>query len=235
LNAGVWPEPDFALYDVLAWAEGYSAVLQTDVGMHPQTPTVLNFLLPAAASISVLVTDELSSPIAGALVCALQTDGIGAGSSVWAETDSSGEAVLANLQAPGTYQVSVGLDVSRLPAGGTYALAPGDSVSDELVLILAPRISGVVQDSITGLPIAGASIYVTGPDSEIQSDVGTDAEGRYRVYGVRSPATYSIEAVAAGYLLASTSVQVSGQGETEAPLLKATPEEHHGAYLLVLL
>lgn len=99
-------------------------------------------------------------------------------------------AVVLRAAAPGYQTVGAG---AAMPAGGTIIFSPklpvGDSAADGV------SVQGTITDSISGAPISGATVEVTGP-STVQ--VETAANGSYRLDGL-APGEYQLQATAVGY------------------------------------
>ncbi|MBI3946298.1 MAG: carboxypeptidase regulatory-like domain-containing protein [Armatimonadetes bacterium] len=232
--AGETMSPDGTEHAVVVSAEGYSAAMLQWIRVEPEATATADLELEATGSISVTVHDErgYAYPLAGVLVSAVQTDGVGA-TDVLVETDGLGQAVLGNLQAPAYYIVRVGLDGSRDAIQEGISVAPGEAVARTFMLPLRPRITGVVWESVTGQPVPGASVYVIGPGHEFESNVVADAEGCFWIYGLYAPAVYTVQAVAPGYLPASVEVSVPWEGEFEAALPPLLPPDSAAAFLLL--
>lgn len=195
-------------YSVSAGANGYSDQAQT-VTVGPGQDAVQNFALAPAGVGNVVghVTDANTGlAVAGATISHL-----GGGTT----SDSSG-----------TYSLSA------LPDGDTILTASASGYVDQSVSVnvtsgdatvqdfqLTPKpgsIGGVAIDSVTGLPIVGASVAYSG------GTTSTNASGSYTFPGV-AEATYTVTISAAGYGAQSAQVSVGPgaaavQNFTLAPL-----------------
>jgi hypothetical protein len=175
------------------------------------------------ATFSAVVKDEAGNPLPEVVVSVTQTSGLRAGMGVVSATNSAGEVAFSDLQAPATHQVDVLPGPAYSSLSRTYSVVPGDAITDIFTLSLVARITGLVLDSASGQPIANASVYVWGPNDEVERVAWTDTTGRYTVYGLYWPATFSVEAMAEGYSPASTTVDVTADAEFQAPTLYLAP------------
>lgn len=177
-----------------------------------QTTADINFALapivtpppPGSGSITGVVTDSLTGlPIFNAMVTACRTNSCG----VRAFTDSNGVYLIENLSA-GDYQViasarnyrtkryptAVAVVSGQITTGIDFALVAGNTPPPPSN---PGTISGVVTDSVTGMPIAGA--IVVAHNRRLTRRAITGADGTYTITNLRA-GTYRVSARADGYL-----------------------------------
>ncbi len=149
-------------------------------------------------AISGVVTDSVSgNPIAGANVCAMTRHGGGR-----AVTNQNGEYVIQNLR-PGYYRVTASAPNYFPKHYPDSVLVVDGQTTPNINFALAPYelpqrggISGIVTDSITGNPIAGANVSACGPSC---GHAVTNQNGEYLIENLL-PGDYRVNASARGYL-----------------------------------
>jgi hypothetical protein len=200
------------IYQVTASAPGY-ATSTTPVSVTAgATVTGANFaLIPATGSITGRVTDKVTSAnIAGASVTCTGTPTCSG-----TTTATDGTYTLSNLAA-GTYTVQVvasgyGTQSASVPV--TAGLA-----TQNFNLVPNPgSITGTVTDSVTGVPISGASVTCTGTLTCTPTATGSD--GTYTLSNL-TEGTYQVTFAANEYGSQSPNVNVGPGGTaTESPVL----------------
>jgi uncharacterized surface anchored protein len=201
-------------YAVKASAQGYChRMYPTPVAVVAgQTTVDINFALapittpppPGSGSISGVVTDSATGlPIYNAMVTACRTNSCG----TRAFTDSNGVYTIQNLT-EGNYQVIANARNYRTKHYPTpVAVVSGQTTANIDFALVASNtppppanpgtISGVVTDSTTGLPIAGA--IVVAHNRRFTKRAITGADGTYTITNLRA-GNYRVSARADGYL-----------------------------------
>ena len=178
-------------YAVIILAEKY-AQQGASVTITAGDTTTLDFqLVPLDGTLIGIVTDsETSEPIAGAVVN-------GNGSSV--QTDTSGTYQFA-LSA-GNYTITVSAE-GYVQQGASVTITAGDTTILDFQLVpLDGTLIGIVTDSETSEPIAGAVVNGNG------SSVQTDTDGTYQF--TLSRGDYTVTASAEGYAQQEKSVTIT--------------------------
>ena len=184
-------------YLVGAGASGYTATTQA-VTVGPGQAAVQNFALGQAGvgTVGGKVTDAATgSPVAGAKVSY-------AGGST--TTDSDGMYNLTSLPDGSTTVTATRTGYTDQSA--VVVITSGGTTAQDFALDPLPgSIGGVVTDSLTGLPIAGAPVMYPGGATR------TNAAGAYSLTGV-AEGSYTVIAAATGYVQQFKQVSV-GAGE----------------------
>ncbi len=201
-------------YSVKASAQGYRyQMYPTPVAVTAgQTTVDINFALapiatpppPGTGSISGVITDSLTGePIFNAMVTACRTNACGSR----AFTDSNGYYIVQNLT-EGDYQVIANARNYRTKRYPTNVAVVSGQTTAEINFALAAAntppppanpgtISGVVTDSVTNLPIAGA--IVVAHNRRFTKRAITGADGSYTITNLRA-GSYRVSARADDYL-----------------------------------
>jgi protocatechuate 3,4-dioxygenase beta subunit len=173
-------------------------------------------------SISGVITDSATgAPIIGAMVTAGTNHMCGAR----AFTDSTGAYTILNL-ADGNYQVNASARNYRPAHYPTPVVVANGANTPDINMTLAPRgtpppppnpgsISGVVTDSVTGLPIFHAMVNVHLRHFERRAF--TDSTGAYTIPNLR-PGNYRVMSMAPTYMpkmYADPVIVVGGQATTD--------------------
>ena len=166
------------------------------------TTLIFSFLYAGNGAISGTVTDSLTGlPIANAQVIARKINGPGGGRAV---TDENGYYIIENL-APGLYTVAAHAHnyyPKHYPE--PVEVVAGQTTSDinfQLKPYTPPppgergSISGIVTDSLTGLPIANAIVKACGPSC---GQARTNENGEYIIENL-IPGEYQVTATARNY------------------------------------
>ncbi len=139
------------------------------------------------------------------------------------QTDSNGDFSLIEL-APGSIDLSLSLSgyQSRsltivAPAGsqvelGVLAMQADDPATDS-------QLAGVINDTLNGLPLSGATLRIDSLNLSVRSDV----DGRYQLEGI-NVLEFIVSVSAPGYLTRNTQVVLSAHGSQRADFsLEAAP------------
>jgi hypothetical protein len=168
----------------------------------------------SAASVDITITDSASGqPLAGAIVTAGDQQ---------ATSNDKGVARIDRPDDPTTIIVQA---VNYEPMHGTI---DKNSKTTQSVALRSSTVSGVLTDSTTGAPIAGARVTVMNADGPTELTTTTGADGSYSINNVPSGA--SIEFDADGY--ASATQPVNNAPQVSASLAAAstpTPEPTESA------
>ena len=180
-------------YDVSASASGYAAqTLSVTVG--PGQAASQNFALApfGVGTASGQVTDAVTGlPVAGATVSYVGGT---------ATSDSGGMYTLASLPDGNTTVTATHSGYSDQSA--VVVITTGSTTNQDFALAPLPgSIHGVVTDSVTGAPIAGAAVSYSGGAAT------TGANGAYSLAGV-TEGSYAVSVSAAGYNGQSPQVSV---------------------------
>jgi hypothetical protein len=194
-------------YDVSASASGYTAQTLT-VTVGPGQAASKNFALAptGVGTVSGVVTDAVTgSPVAGATVSYL------GGSTT---TDSGGLYTLASL--PDGNTTVTATHAGYTDQSAVVVITTGSTIEQDFALAPLPgSIGGVVTDSLTGRPIAGAAVSYSG------GAVTTNGSGAYSFTGV-TEGSYAVSAGRAGYSGQSQQVSV-GPGANAAQNFPLAP------------
>jgi hypothetical protein len=173
-------------------------------------------------SISGVITDSATgAPVIGAMVTAGRNSMCGGR----AFTDSTGAYTIVNL-ADGSYQVNATARNYRPAHYPTPVVVANGANTPDINMILTPRgttpppsnpgsISGVVTDSVTGLPIFHA--MVVAHLRHFERRAVTDSTGTYTIPNLR-PGNYRVMSVAPTYMpkmYADPVIVVGGQATTD--------------------
>jgi hypothetical protein len=192
-------------YQVNVVATNYVSQSVNSVSVTPGATTTKNFaLVPNPGSITGTVKDSVSStPISGATVC-ISTGGTCSGTSTTTAADGT---YTLSLLAEGSYQVTASaIGYSSLSA--TVNVAPGTPTTYGFALTAGPgTISGTVTDSITGLPIGGATVCISTSGTCGSTSTTTAGNGTYTLSNV-APGSYQVTASATAYVTQSTTTNV---------------------------
>jgi len=163
-------------------------------------------------SLTGLVTDAVTMlPIAGATV---------------AVTDSSNAVHTVTTDATGHYSVTVlptgpatvtASQIGYGSAGANPTIVAGANIQN--LSLTANTLTGIITDSLSGLPIAGASVAVI-DSAGVNTSIVTGPSGAYSVSGIAAGAA-SVTANMVGYSSANASPVISAGANTQD--LKLTP------------
>ncbi|HUI92063.1 MAG TPA: carboxypeptidase regulatory-like domain-containing protein [Chitinivibrionales bacterium] len=216
-------------YNLVASAAGHTAkTVRTVVAAVDITQDFLLVGLPAGVAISGSVKDSVSgTPLAGGKVY-LRTGGIIGGTIIdSAVVGTNGSYSLDSVQ-PGTYSVIA------TAAGHTSKTVNGvavanTAVTEDFMLVGLPAgvtVSGLVDDSIRGTPLAGAIVYLrtaagAGGGTILDSAVA-GSNGSYTIDSVQ-PGNYRLEATATGHTAKTVAITVAAAPVTQSFLLASLP------------
>ena len=195
-------------YQVNVVATNYQSQSVTNVSVTPGGTTSKNFaLVPNPGSISGTVTDAFTTfPIANATVCT-GTDDTCATFSSKTTTASDGTYTLSGLT-EGSYQVNVVAVPYASQTATNVSVTPGGSTSKNFALVPGPgTISGTVTDSVTALPIGGATVCISTSGVCGSTTTTTVGDGTYTLNNV-APGSYQVTASATAYVTQSTITNV---------------------------
>ena len=160
------------------------------------------------------VTNTVSGqPIAGAIVMVVDS----ANMTNTLTTDAGGHYVVTNIAA-GIATVTASL-AGYITATASPTIVVGPNTQD--LGLTANTLTGVVTDALTGLPIAGATVYVTDRSSVVHT-VTTDAAGHYGVTNLPTGSA-TLTASQTGYASATSNpIIVPGLNTQDQPLTANT-------------
>ncbi|WP_281658304.1 carboxypeptidase regulatory-like domain-containing protein [Halobacillus sp. Cin3] len=199
-------------YILTAAIAGYAAATTGVVVLAGEIASVDLFLVEDPASINGTVTDINGMPIQGASVRVVDRNGTVVGIGF---TSADGAFAIGNLP-PGSYTL-----IFRAAGFGDFVtgviLSQGEAtVVDAVLEAFAGTVTGIVFDTRTDLPVAGARLEVRRLEdgsTTIVTGTSSDSAGAYIVRGL-SPGVYTITASVTGYGTNIVTVVVE-TGETE--------------------
>lgn len=128
-----------------------------------------------------------------------------------------------NLPA-GTYEVDVPATTQFQAFVGQVTVPAQGSTRFDIDLQPKPgAVDGFVKDATTGLPIAGATVVITGATSVTLS---TDVNGHYQTPGSLQGGTYTVTVSAFGFVTATATIYVAGPTTVPDILLQPVPPSH---------
>ncbi len=149
------------------------------------------------------------SPVAGALVSAIDNDQVGSGSGS-AVTDADGHYLLSGLPV-GTYRIEVLSEQFAPLARQLVTLSDNATVPLSLALAPGASLSGTIRNS-AGAVISGALVQAFLTNGLAGRSVSSDAQGRFSLTGL-APGNYHLVASAAAHGMASlTNIAVPYSG-----------------------
>ncbi|HAA22965.1 MAG TPA: hypothetical protein DCP28_30950 [Cytophagales bacterium] len=185
---------------------------RTSVRVEHGSPTYLLMNLTPKASLTVAVNDASSSqPLENAQVIVTSVDGV----SQPKQTNGVGSVLFEGLSGG-----VVLLEVSRDGYDGrlvSFYVPPGDPSVVTVELIVLGGIRGLVRDTETELPIAGATITLMSTLDQRLSD----GDGRF-MYEALEAGNYTLQTEASGYRTGSISALVAN-GIVATPVLELEP------------
>ncbi|MFC7370130.1 carboxypeptidase regulatory-like domain-containing protein [Fictibacillus iocasae] len=177
-------------FNVTANASGFG----TDSRSVTLTPGETEFtqlsLLPNPGSITGIIRDAAGTPVAGATVRVLDSTGAFVATVL---SDSSGLYLVPGLSA-GSYQVNVNAEGFQTVVEGAQVVSNTATTLNITLSTVPPgAVQGIVTSSVTGLPIAGASVQIRllSPSGPIFATTLTDPEGEFFVHGLQPNTQYS--------------------------------------------
>ena len=180
-------------FDVSADATGYTSQTRSVLVGAGQAASQSFALAPAGVGgVTGQVTDAITgSPVVGATI-----------SHLGASTTSDSNGMFSMSGLPDGDTALIASRTGYTDQSATVTVTSGDPINQDFQLAPKPgSIGGVVTDSVTGLPIAGAAVtYYDGATT-------TNASGGYSFAGV-GEASYTVTVSAAGYTGQSTPVSV---------------------------
>ncbi|SDW98907.1 Carboxypeptidase regulatory-like domain-containing protein [Marininema mesophilum] len=169
-----------------------------------------NLLANPASVFGTVTNQSTGSPIVGAQVTIIDIAGVIITTTI---TDGSGNYTINSLS-PGAYRIQVsatGFSTIFLSLVVTLGSAQQRNIS------LPPNsgtLSGTITDSMTGAPLANASIKVVGPEGFTVAETLSALDGSYSVTGLQ-PGVYSVTFTEEGYASKTFSATIhSGQTTT---------------------
>jgi hypothetical protein len=134
----------------------------------------------SAASVDIAITDSASGqPLSGAIV------------TVGDQQATSNDKGIARIDRPDDPTTIVVQAVNYEPMHGTI---DKDSKTDQAVALRSSTVSGLVTDSATGAPVAGARITVMNSDGPTELNATSGSDGSYSINNVPSGASLQIDA-----------------------------------------
>jgi hypothetical protein len=134
----------------------------------------------SAASVDIAITDSASGqPLAGAVV------------TVGDQQATSNDDGIAKVKRPDDPTTIIVQAVNYEAMHGTIDKS---TKNEQAVALRSSTVSGVLTDSATGAPIAGASIVVTNADGPTELNTTSAGDGSYSITNVPSGASLQIEA-----------------------------------------
>ncbi|MBD7965920.1 carboxypeptidase regulatory-like domain-containing protein [Fictibacillus norfolkensis] len=159
--------------------------------------SIVNFVLfPNPASILGTVVDNSGQPIVGASIQIQLMDGNGSIIST-TFTDLDGTFIVEDLP-PATYNINVSAENFQ-SASASIKLTPG--VVSPVTISLVPNpglVTGMITESVSGLPIAGATVNVTNVLGKLIDTTLTNSDGSFNSVGL-PPNFYTLTVIADGY------------------------------------
>ncbi|MFC0186763.1 carboxypeptidase regulatory-like domain-containing protein [Fictibacillus aquaticus] len=184
-------------YNVIANIDNYQTGLIGAIIIAGETSTVNFTLAPDPAGITGLViNEETSQPISGASIeiQLLDSNGVIVRSTF---TDTDGSFIVEFLM-PGTYTIIVSSEGFQA-SSASIQLTPGSVSFITITLTPAPGfVSGLVADSLTGLPIAGATVNISNSLGSFVDSAVTSTDGTFISHGL-SGGFYTLASVAPGF------------------------------------
>lgn len=133
----------------------------------------------SAASVDITITDSASGqPLSGAIV------------TVGDQQATSNDKGVARVERPDDPTTIVVQAVNYEPVHGTI---DKESKTEQAVALRSSTVSGVLTDSATGAPVAGARVTVVNADGPTELTATTDANGAYTINNVPTGASLRID------------------------------------------
>ncbi len=188
--------------DIMFSKVGYGIYRLSGIVINPGANLRINAsLLPLTATVSGNVTDSLLVPISNAQVFVFDRTGSNITYSV---TNGLGKFTFGVFDGD---NLSFGTQASGYGSNWTIVnILPGDSIWRDFVLVsLDAWMHGNVTDKLSGMPIAGAEVYI---HSAVYDEYkNTNSTGDYNV-SLLSGVTYTVDVGASGYRRNSSQVTI---------------------------
>ncbi len=205
-------------YSVVGLAIGYQNGSEPITVTAGQTTSQNLALVSENGTVTGGVRDSITNaPLVGASV-RLEQNGVIKYPAV--STNASGNYTINNV-IPGTYDV-VGLAIGYQNDLKSATVTAGHTTSQNLVLVPNGAVTGGVRDSVTSVPLVGASVRLEQSGVTKYGPVSTNASGNYTIDNV-TPGSYSVVGLAIGYQNGSEPITVTA-GQTTSQNLALVSE-----------
>ncbi len=197
-------------YDVTVGAIGSEGAASSSVMLSAASPSATaNFVLAVIGSISgTTLASDGSTPVPDVPVTLYS-----AGNPLLQEdSDDNGNFQFLLLE-PGTYYLVAADETAVYGTQAPLAITAGTDLAGVQLVASVPMVTGTVTDAVTGDPVAGAVLHISGAGIDGLTDTLTDASGNFQFAGPAGD-QLTITSNATGYAYQTQQVTLPASGST---------------------